>query len=202
MAQGAQEKVTPHFSERQKKIDRVNLLLEHHYEIEDYQPMADLLQSKKVDPIIDVGRLEPEYAYDKHYVVHTGEAREYFEYLQQIASGALSSSQETVAKAYDQLFTFMYAVRETLKIDDEQTLFSQVIFGEKEVIDIGKRVDAVSTQVQSLKSTLDKRHTEILGSLRLILELQKDVKHTLDSYKETLDQAKEYFDGLIRSRSG
>lgn len=127
-----QEKVMAEFSDRQKKIDIVNLLLTSHYTTTSYEAAVELLKANRIKPIISVGHSEVvPYSSRNIWVIDPAEAREYFEYLQQIASGALNSTTGTVTEAYNQLFAIIYAMRKELKVGNEQELFATQTLVEK-----------------------------------------------------------------------
>lgn len=197
MDSNQQEKMTEPFSDRQKK-NVVDLLLKSRYEVRDYNTALELLKSGRIKPMVDVTHAEWN-GYRDTRVTDASDARKYFDYLQQVAAGALDSPPQTVAKAYDQLFAFIYAMRGALKIEGEQYLFSGRMLEDKlvefskllhsrdeQIAKVYKRVGELSNEFYEHKEEVSTLNSSVNNLERKVEDLEKSTVDGLNHVKQVL----------------
>jgi hypothetical protein len=114
-------------------------------------------------------------------------ALRYFEYLVAVVSETQKLSSDKVQEAFNQLFSIISALAQCMEFDKPILDFIEW----DRLRPLEDRLQTVETQLRSLKTSNGERHQEMVNNFELILNWEKDAK-------QTLDRAKEYFNGLIR----
>ena len=190
--------MTPIYSEKDKQkivINFISLRGQGKVHILDFKPLVRYLKNKrirflhKIEPTGVVTypanqpnlSFNPKIAYTTKYFFNESDAEEYFNWLISIIAGAEPepSSEETVEEAYNQIFLFIFALRDKMDVNIDS--FLKVRF------EWENWVSTFDEEVVDIKRKMDTRNERVMDILEKIRNWQEVYQPYLDRIKADQD---------------
>jgi hypothetical protein len=177
MDQGTQEKVRPAYSYADKSRI-VSAFVKSRFKVNTYYQVSNILNQGFLSPLENLPFIiRPAYT--------TEEGEKYFRWLVAVCSGAVQISEERLRTATEHLFTFLQFMKHDITIDKDP-FYSPPL-------DV--KLDIISKQISDLYYSSADREKKFL-------EIFEIIKTWIHTYKEPLEQAKEYFAGKVKKPEG